>query len=107
MFGKKLWALLLCFCFFVAVMPAFAADPDVTTKDLKGISPQRHRYIFSVLGGAAVGDGIGVLLGSGNDITKGLVVGAGGVSALYLLSHPPATVDGWRHCASWRSYPAF
>jgi|SRR4051812_10191568 hypothetical protein len=107
MFGKKLWALLLCFCFFVAVMPAFAADPDVTTKDLKGISPQRHRYIFSVLGGAAVGAGIGVLLGSGNDITKGLMVGGGGMSALYLHSHRRDNLNGWRNWAYVASYSAF
>ena len=69
--GKKLWALLLsaCLLIFLAV-PAMAADPEVTKKDLKGISPQHHKYLFSVIGGAAVGAGIGYLLGSGNDITK-------------------------------------
>ncbi|HET9695307.1 MAG TPA: hypothetical protein VFP40_00490, partial [Terriglobales bacterium] len=86
--GQKLWAFVLCFCLLViATTPALAADPEITKNDLKGISPQHHKYLFSVLGGAAVGAGIGVLLGSGNDITKGLMIGGGGMSALYLHSH--------------------
>lgn len=106
--GQKYWALLLCLCFlFVAVMPAVAADPDVTKDDLKGISPQRHKYIFSVLGGAAVGAGIGVLLGGGNDVTKGLMVGGGGMSAFYLHTHRRDTLGGWRNWAYMGSYAAF
>ncbi|HWR16753.1 MAG TPA: hypothetical protein VN577_18145 [Terriglobales bacterium] len=105
--GKKLWALLLCACFvFIAAMPAMAADPQVTADDLKGISPQRHRYIFSVLGGAAVGAGIGVLLSGGNDITKGLMVGAGGMSAFYMHTHRRDNLGGWRNFAQMASYSA-
>lgn len=106
--GQKFWAVLLCACFlFIAALPAMAADPDVTTKDLKGISPQRHRYLFSVIGGAAVGAGIGVLLGSGNDITKGIMIGGGGMSALYLHSHRRDGLKGWRNWAYVGSYSAF
>ncbi len=89
MFGRiKFWSLALCVAFLLAtVAPALAGDRDVDVRDLKGISPHRHRYIFSVIGGAAVGAGIGKILGGGNDITKGLLIGSGGMSALYLHSH--------------------
>jgi len=106
--GHKFWALVLCACFlFIATMPAMAADPQVTTNDLKGISPQRHRYIFSVLAGAAVGAGVGVLLSGGNDITKGIMIGGGGMSALYLHSHRRDSLNGWRNWAYMASYSAF
>src|SRR3954454_2167484 len=106
--GKQFWALLLCFCFLVlATMPALAADPEITKNDLKGISPQRHCYLFSVAAGAAVGAGIGVLVGSGNDVTKGIMVGAGGMSALYLHSHRRDNLNGWRNWAYMASYSAF
>jgi len=87
------FALVLSFC-----APAFAADRPIDSSDLKGISPKRHRYIFSVLGGAAVGAGIGALLGGGNDITKGVMVGAGGASFAYLHSNRNDNLNGWR---SW------
>ncbi len=106
--GQKFWALALCLCFlFIAAIPAMAADPEVTKKDLKGISPQRHRYLFSVAAGAAVGAGVGVLLGSGNDVTKGIMIGGGGMSALYLHSHRRDSLNGWRNWAYIASYSAF
>lgn len=106
--GKKIWALALSICliWFLAV-PAFAADPQVTTKDLKGISPQRYKYLFSVAAGAAIGAGVGVLVGSGNDITKGIMVGGGGMSALYLHTHRHDTLNGWRNWAYVGSYTVF
>lgn len=106
--GKRLWAVLLsvCLLWFLA-LPAFAADPEVTAADLKGISPQRHKYLFSVLGGAAVGAGIGVLVGGSNDVTKGLMIGGGGMSALYLHTHRRDTLKGWRNWAYVGTYAAF
>ena len=87
---KKLCALTvsICLLWFLAV-PAFAADPQVTKKDLKGINPGHHKYAFAVIGGAAVGMGIGAAIGGGwgNDITKGLLIGSGASSAFYLHSH--------------------
>jgi hypothetical protein len=106
--GKRLWVLLCCFLMlFMLAMPAFAGDPQTTAKDLKGISPKKYRYVFSTLGGAAIGAGIGVLLGGGNDVTKGLMVGGGGASAFYLHTHKNATLNGWRNWAFIGSYSAF
>ena len=98
--GRKFWALVLCACFlFIATMPAVAADPQVTAKDLKGISPQRHRYWFSVAGGVAIGAGIGFLAGSGDDVIKGVMIGGGGMSAIYLHYHKRDNLNGWRNWA--------
>ncbi len=84
----KFWGLLLTAAMLVwLAAPCLAGDRPIDKRDLKGISPHRHRYIFSVVGGAAIGAGIGKVLGGGNDITKGLLIGSGGASALYLHSH--------------------
>jgi hypothetical protein len=61
-------------------------------RDLKGVSAKRYRYIFSVVGGAAVGAGLGAILGSGNDLTKGALLGGSAASAFYLHSHRSAAV---------------
>ncbi len=102
--GRKFLGLVLCFLLAVwFVVPAFAADPPMDAKrDLQGISPKRHRYIFSVIGGAALGAGIGALLGGGNDITKGLLIGGGGASSLYLHSHrrEGGSLRPWEYFAS-------
>lgn len=92
---------------FMLALPAFAGEPPQTTaKDLKGISAKRYRYLFTVAGGAAVGAGIGVLLGGGNDVLKGLMVGGGGGSALYLHSHRADNLNGWRNWALLGSHTA-
>jgi len=103
--GKRFWSLLCAaLMLLLLAMPALAADPQVTKDDLKGISPKRHRYIFSTVGGALVGMGIGELLGGGNDVVKGLMVGAGGGSAFYLHTHPRENLAGWRNWVFMGSY---
>jgi hypothetical protein len=86
--SKKLWGLAVCLgLLLLTVGPAYAGDRPVDKRDLKGISPHRHRYIFATIGGAAVGAGLGALAGGGGNISKGLLIGGGGASALYLHSH--------------------
>ena len=105
--ARTFCTILLCFCLLIfTCTPAMAADPDITKKDLKGISPQRHRFLFSVIGGAAVGAGVGVLLGGGNDVTKGIMVGGGAMSAIYLHTHHRDDLNGWRNWAYIGSYTA-
>jgi hypothetical protein len=84
---------------------AFAADNEVTARDLQGISPKRHRYLFSVVGGTAIGAAVGVLLGGGNDITKGMLVGGGAASTAYLHTHKTAA-GAWRPWAMLASHTA-
>lgn len=93
---RRLWGLLLSMCVLL-MLCAPALGRDITKEDLKGITPKRHRYWFSVVGGAAIGAGIGALLGGGNDITKGILVGGGGASTAFLHSHK--TYGG-----SWRPF---
>lgn len=82
---------------FLLVAPAFAGDdrPDrpMTKRDLEGISPKRHRFLFNTIGGAAIGMGVGALLGGGKGLTKGLLIGGGAGSSWYLHQHPRA-LDG-------------
>ena len=85
---NKFWGLAICLgLLLMLVAPAFAGDRPVDKRDLKGISPHRHRYIFATMGGAAVGAGFGALIGGKGNFAKGLLIGGGGASALYLHSH--------------------
>ena len=103
--GKKFWACVTSLLFLLAItMPAFAGEREVDVNDLKGISPHHFRYLFSVAGGAAIGAGVGALLGSGNDIVKGIMMGGGGASAAYLHTHRSAQLKGWRDWALIGSY---
>lgn len=94
---NKLWGIVLSLCLLVVFFApaALAADKDITARDLQGISPKRHRYLFSVAGGTAIGAAVGVLLGGGNDITKGMLIGGGGASTAYLHANRNA-LGPWR-----------
>ncbi|MCU1332633.1 MAG: hypothetical protein JWM08_1625, partial [Candidatus Angelobacter sp.] len=50
---KKFWILVLCLGFLFPLMSQ-AQSRNVDKRDLRGISPQHYKYIFSVAGGAAV-----------------------------------------------------
>ncbi len=83
-----------------------ASDRPVDKNDLKSISPHRHRYLFSVIGGTLLGAGIGELVGGGHgNIAKGMLIGGGGLSAIYLHSHRSAA-DGYRDWAFIGSHSA-
>lgn len=97
---RKKLLVVLCLCLFG--LSAFAADRDVSAKDLKGI-PKRHKYFTSIVAGAAIGAAIGILAPGGNrSLVKGLLIGSSGASSLYLWSHPNAAGgwNQWAHVAS-------
>jgi hypothetical protein len=86
MFHRKFWVFAICLGLLLMMVPsAFARD--VNAQDLAGISPQNHKYVFSVLGGAAAGAGLGFLLGGGQKTAKLALLGGGGMSSWYLTSH--------------------
>ncbi len=98
--ARKIWIVLLSISLISTMsLPALAADPQTTAKDLKGVSPKRFKYLFTVVGGAAVGAGVGAIVGGGNDITKGLLVGSGAASLAYMHSNRRDNLSGWKNWA--------
>jgi hypothetical protein len=91
MFGRKLLGLALSLALLLCTsVTAFAGDRPMDKNDLQGISPKRHRLIFSTLGGMAVGMGVGALVGGSKAWVKGGLLGGGAGSAWYLHNHPNA-----------------
>src|SRR5262249_22141615 len=103
MLVTKLLQAVLCLCLLgMLATPAFAGDRDVGVQDLKGI-PKKHRFLTTVVGGAALGAGIGALLpGGGHSVAKGLLIGGGGMGEIYLRKHKNAAGGwtDWAHIAS-------
>ena len=84
--------LFVCLCLFA--MEGFAADPEVSPRDMQGI-PKRHKYLTAIVAGAAIGAGLGILAPGGNkSMAKGLMICGSGASALYLWTHHDAA-GGW------------
>jgi hypothetical protein len=107
MSAKKLLLTVLCLCLLgLLATPAFAGDRDVGVQDLKGI-PKKHRFLTTVVGGAALGAGIGALLpGGATSAWKGVLIGGGGLGKLYLVKHPNAA-GPWTDWANIASTGAF
>lgn len=105
---KRFWGVLCSLLMmFMLALPAFAGGPrQMTKQDLKGISAHRYRYLFTTVGGAAVGAGIMSLFGGGGNVLKGVMIGGGGGSSLYLHSHPHDNLNGWRNWALIGSHTA-
>src|SRR5579864_3424532 len=83
---KRLWVVVLCLG--LLLMPrSTAMAQDMSNRDLNGISPQNHKYIITTLGSAAVGAGLGFLLGGGAKTGKLALIGGGAGSAWFLHSH--------------------
>ncbi len=101
--GKRLLSLTLCIGLLILVSAPLLAGDKSTTQEIKNVNPKRHRYIFSVIGGLAIGAGIGSLLGGAPSVTKGMLIGGGGASAWYLHGHPNAggSMHSWAHLASY------
>lgn len=87
---------------FTLAAPAFAGENGQIdpARDLKGLRhPSAHRWFYATAGGALLGMGIGRLLGGGApNYGKGLMLGGGLASDMYLLSHR-GTASGWRDWA--------
>ena len=83
---KKFWILSLCLgLLFMLSSTAFAQE--MSSRDLNGTSPQHYKYIITTLGGAAVGAGLGFVLGGGAKTGKLALMGGGGASAWFLHTH--------------------
>lgn len=94
---RKLWIFALCFAFLFS-LSAVAQGRDVNKRDLRGISPKHHKYIFTVLGGAAAGAGLGFILPGEKTPLKLMLMGGGAGSTWYLYNHPRA-LDGYHDWA--------
>lgn len=88
MVNRKFWVFAICLGLMLTFgSTAFAQGRDMDSRDLNGISPQSHKYIFSTLGGAAAGAGLGFILGGGAKTAKLAMIGGGGASTWFLHSH--------------------
>lgn len=83
---RKLYTFVLCFGLLLTLgATAQARDPDAS--DLHGISPKNHKYLFTVLGGAAAGAGLGFILPGEKTPLKLMLMGGGAGSTWYLHFH--------------------
>lgn len=95
--SRRFVACVLCIA-FVFGSSSFGEDHDPSPRDLKGVS-KSHRYIWAIVGGTALGAGIGVIApGGGKSVAKGALLGGSITSAVYLAKNRRAA-DGWRDWA--------
>jgi hypothetical protein len=83
---KKTCILVLCFG-LLATLGAAAQTRDPDSRDLNGISPKNHKYIYTVLAGAAAGAGLGFVLPGDKTPLKLMLMGSGAGSTWYLHFH--------------------
>jgi hypothetical protein len=74
--------LVAAFAFLLLARPLSAQD-----KEPSASSGHSWGYIFSYLGGAAVGAAVGMLGSSSQDTAKASLIGGGASSAFYLMRH--------------------
>ena len=84
---RKLWTLAICLG-LLGMFGSTAIAQDMNNSDLNGVSPQHFKYIITTAGGAALGAGLGFLLGGGAKTGKLALIGGGGASAWFLHTHP-------------------
>lgn len=74
------------FLAFLLSAPGFAGDRDVDSQSLRGI-PKGHKHMWAIIGGGALGAGLGLIPGGASNFFKGALIGGSGASALYLSKH--------------------
>lgn len=81
----------LCLALFLSLSKqGFTQEREVTSRDLEG-APTSHRYFWSVLGGTALGAGLGLIAPGGTKSAfKGVMLGGSLTSAFYLAKNPRA-----------------
>jgi hypothetical protein len=89
MLRKKVWVASICVgLLFTLSSTAVAQQRELTDKDVKGISPHHFKYIITTVGGAALGAGLGFMLGGGLKTGKLALIGGGAASTWFLYTHP-------------------
>jgi hypothetical protein len=101
--NRIFWVIVLCLGMLALTnAPAFAGDRPVDKRDLQGISAKKHRWAWSALGGAALGAGVGLLVGGADEMAKFGLIGGGAMSDYYLHKHRNAgePIRGWAYTFS-------
>jgi hypothetical protein len=81
--SRRILAVLLCVS--LLGLPGLAADRDTSRNDLRGI-PHGHKHLWAVIGGTAVGAGLGAIGGT-SGFFKGGLIGGSAASLFYLAGH--------------------
>jgi hypothetical protein len=82
--SRRILAVLLCVS--LLGVPGLAADRDTSRKDLRGV-PHGHKHLWAVIGGTAVGLGLGAIPGGTSNVFKGGLIGGSAASLFYLAGH--------------------
>jgi len=82
--SRRILAVLLCVS--LLGLPGLAADRDASRNDVRGI-PHGHKHLWAVIGGTAVGLGLGAIPGGTSNVFKGGLIGGSAASLFYLMGH--------------------
>ena len=82
--SRRILAVLLCVS--LLGLPGLAADRDASRRDLRGV-PHGHKHLWAVIGGTALGLGLGAIPGGTSNVFKGGLIGGSAASLFYLAGH--------------------